>query len=185
MAKEDEMARESVYQEAVFAKWSFTMLIIIGLAMMTVFFYALLVEPIEDIPHFKWFYFSIAMVFLLLAINFRNIKITITPKAIRIKYGLSKRIYEWEDVTGCRLDTRKGISYGGYGIRIARKDGMLVLVYDRIGGQRVVLSVTSGKFEEFVFSTNNPDEVLMHCERYVAKPEPAPPEGEAPVFGQG
>ena len=68
--------------------------------------------------------------------------------------------FPWENIEDVYVDETPAIKYGGAGIRTARIKGEWVLVYNVIGGPRVVLKLRVGKYKKFVFSTKNPEEVI-------------------------
>jgi len=71
-----------------------------------------------------------------------------------------KKTISWGNIEGCYLDEASGLGYGGWGIRLARIKGRWRSVYNVIGYPVIVLELSTGKFREFAFSTNNPQEVL-------------------------
>ena len=161
-AQEPEIYREVV----VFAMGR---AVIILFMVLTVFFLAMFISQVTegamgDKPAPDGFYLLMCLFFVFMTfivINFSRLVIKATTKSLTVAYGLFKRIIPWEDVASCYEDEASALgSYGGYGIRIGRVNGKTRLVYNVLGGERVVLVLKQGRFNEFVFSTNNPDAVM-------------------------
>ena len=106
--------------------------------------------------------FFVFLILLLVAIltNFSRLTIRMSPENITVGYGRITRQIPWENIESCYLDETSAIFYGGFGIRFARIRGKWRLVYNIMSTPRVVLALKSGGFQEFVFSTKNPDEVM-------------------------
>ena len=117
-----------------------------------------------DKPAPDWFYLMMCLFFVLMTfviVNFSKLVIKATSKSLTVAYGMFKRVIPWEDIADCYPDEVSVFGhYGGYGIRIGRVNGKTRLVYNVLGGERVVLGLKKGRFNEFVFSTNNPDAVM-------------------------
>ena len=173
MAKDDmqkmmEKAREpELYREVVV--FALGRVIIVLFMVLTVFFFAMFISqimgsPAGSKPAPDWYYAMMGLFFALMTfvvVNFSKLVIKATPSSLTVAYGVFKRIIPWEDVAGCYEDESTALfSYGGYGIRMGRVNGKTRLVYNVLGGGRVVLELKRGKFNEFVFSTNNPDAVM-------------------------
>ncbi len=107
-----------------------------------------------------WFFMLFALLFLGIAFNFRTLRIELSPQAVVVGYGIAKRMIPWEAIERGYRDEVSNLRYGGWGIRIGWVQGKWRLVYNTPGTPRVVLAVNRGWFDEFVFSTRNPDEVL-------------------------
>ena len=117
--------------------------------------------------------FHAFLILLLVAIlvNFSRLTIRMSPENITVGYGRITRQIPWENIESCYLDETSAIFYGGVGIRFARIRGKWRLVYNIIATPRVVLSLKAGRFQEFVFSTKNPDEVLSIINDRIAAPK--------------
>jgi hypothetical protein len=61
---------------------------------------------------------------------------------------------------GCYPDEASAVRYGGFGIKAGVYNGKKRLVYNVTGAKRVVLKVKGRKYDEFVFSTRNPEQVM-------------------------
>ena len=112
--------------------------------------------------------FFVSMTYVV--INFGKLVIKATSRSITVKYGIFKREIPWKNVVDFYLDEAGSLyAYGGYGIRIGRVNGKSRLVYNVLGGERVVLVLKKGRFNEFVFSTNNPDAVMAVVKSRIEK----------------
>jgi hypothetical protein len=172
MAKDDmqkmmaEAQEPEIYREVVV----FTMgrAIIALFTVLTVFFLAMFISelvsgPVGDKAAPEWFYLIMCLFFVFMTfiiMNFSRLVIKATSRSLTVAYGMFKKVIPWEDIAGCYADDSSAVGYGGYGIRIGRVNDKLRLVYNVLGGDRVVLGLKKGRFNEFVFSTNNPDAVM-------------------------
>jgi len=154
------MQVENIYKEKVFSKWITVMLSIITIGFFFILVYQILIGPIGTRPAPSWFFLAMFLLFLGLTVNFSNLNIKMTLRYLSVGYGIFKHNIPWENIEDCYLDEASTIRYGGWGIRIRIVKGKWRLVYNVIGGPRVVLSLNKGKFKEFVFSTNNPQKVI-------------------------
>ena len=143
---------------------------------LTVFFLAMFIDRVvsnhagsNEVP--SWFFLIMCLFFVLMTFfiaNLGKLVVKATSKSLTVAYGLFKRIIPWEDIADCYLDEASAFgAYGGYGIRIGRVNGKLRLVYNVLGGERVVLVLKKGKFGEFVFSTRNSDAVIDVVKRQI------------------
>ena len=163
----DEAREPEIYREVVV--FAMGRAIIVLFMVLTVFFLAMFVsqileEPVGSKPAPDGFYLLMCLFFVFMTfvvINFSKLVIKATSRSITVAYGLFKHVIPWEDIADCYKDESSALgSYGGYGIRIGRVNGRTRLVYNVLGGERVVLVLNKGKFNEFVFSTNNPEAVM-------------------------
>ena len=154
------MRMENIYEEKIFSKGITILLAVVTIGLLFVLLYQIIVGPIGTRPAPNWFFLTMFLLFLGVTVNFSNLSIKMTPRYISVGYGIFKHNIPWENIEDCYLDEASTIRYGGWGIRIGRVKGKWRLVYNVIGGPRVVLSLNKGKFREFVFSTNNPQKVI-------------------------
>ncbi len=154
------MQTKNLYEEKIFLKWTAGILTSITTVFLFLLFYQILVGPIGTNPAPNWFFLFMFLLFLGVMINFSRLTIRMTPRSISIGYGIIKHSILWENVEDYYLDEASTIRYGGWGIRIAKVKGKWRLVYNVVGGPRIVLSLKRGRFKEFVFSTKNPEEVI-------------------------
>ncbi len=154
------MQSDLIYKEKVFAKVIGGMLGAVAAIMLFILVYQILIEPFGDHPAPTLFFLIMFLLFLGLTINFGRLVIKITHHSITVGYGIIKKTIPWENIDDCYVDQTSTVKYGGAGIRVAKVKGKLVLVYNTIGTPRCVLSLKEGRFQEFVFSTKNPEEVI-------------------------
>ncbi len=154
------MQADNIYEEKIFSKWITIILAAFTVGFLFVLVYQILVEPIGTRPAPNWFNLLMSLLFLGLTINFSRLSIKMTPQSIVVGYGIFKHTIPWKDVEDSYLDEASTIRYGGWGIRIGRFKGKWRLVYNVIGGPRVVLLLKKGRFRELVFSTKKPEEVI-------------------------
>jgi len=155
-----------IYQETIpfpLVKVILGVLTVFTLLMLFFLVYQLTIGPVGNRPAPDWFYL---VMFLFLSgitafvTNFNKLSIKMTAQSITVGFGIMKKSISWDNIEGCYLDEAPGLSYGGWGIRLARIKGRWRSVYNVIGHPVIVLELSTGKFREFAFSTNNPQEVL-------------------------
>jgi len=155
------MQGDNLYEEKISSKWWMTgILTAFTAGFLFALVYQILVGPIGTHPALNWFFSPMFLLFLGAAINFSRLTIRITHLSVKVSYGIFKHTITRENIKDCYLDETSIISYGGWGIRIGRFKGKWRLVYNVIGVPRVMLSLKKGKFKEFVFSTEKPEEVI-------------------------
>ncbi|ATZ60964.2 MAG: hypothetical protein BME93_02205 [Methanosarcinales archaeon Met12] len=133
------MRLENIYKEKILSKWITVMLSVITIGLFFILVYQILIGPIGTRPAPNWFFLAMFLLFLGLTVNFSNLNIKMTPRYISVGYGIFKHNIPWENIEDCYLDEASAIRYGGWGIRIGRVKGKWRLVYNVIGGPRVVL----------------------------------------------
>ncbi len=154
------MRLKNIYEEKVFSKGITSMLAPITIVFLSILVYQIFVGPVGTRPAPNWFFLIMFLLCLFLTINFSNLIIRMTSRFISVSYGIFKYNILWGNIADCYLDEASTIRYGGWGIRIGRVKGRWRLVYNVMGGSRVVLSLKKGKFREFVFSTGDPQRVM-------------------------
>ncbi|MBE0516747.1 MAG: hypothetical protein IBX41_05080 [Methanophagales archaeon] len=165
------MRTNYLYAETIFSKGITAVLSIFTAGFLFVLVYQGLVGPLGDRPAPNWFFLYMVLFFLAITANFSRLSIKMTPRSVVVGYGIFKRTIFWENIERCYLDAASSIRYGGWGIRIGRVKGKWRLVYNVIGGPRVVLSLKRGWFGEFVFSTRNPEEVMRVVRHMIGRME--------------
>jgi hypothetical protein len=154
------MHAETLYEETLFL-WVFTAILsIVTAGFLGVVVYQVLIGPLGEHPAPNWFLLFLFVLFLAITLTFSRLRIIITSRAITVGYGIFKRTIPWNTIERCYVDETLTIRYGGWGIRIGYVQGTWRLVYNVIGGPRVVLALKRGMFREFVFSTSNPEAVM-------------------------
>ncbi len=150
----------NIYEETIFAKWMTVIFTVITIIPFSVFAYQLLTGPIGADPAPDILLLGLSLLFFGLTLNFRKLKINISSEGISTGYGIFKSTISWDEVEEVNLDKTSTARYGGWGIRISRVEGNWRLVYNVIGGPRVVVSSKNGFFKDLAFSTKNPEEVM-------------------------
>lgn len=93
-------------------------------------------------------------------LTFGRLSITITGDGVKVGFGRIVKRFPWDAISGCYQDDASAIRYGGYGIKGGKYKGKTRMVFNITNAPRVVLVVKGSKFDEFVFSTKRPDEVI-------------------------
>ncbi len=91
---------------------------------------------------------------------FRTLTIRMTNDHVSVAYALISYIVPLKDITDARLDETSALRYGGAGIKFAPVDGKRRLVFSNVSSPRIVLAMRGRRFDELVFSTARPDEVV-------------------------
>lgn len=154
------MHAETLYEEQLFSRGITAILSAITLGLLLAVVYQILVGPLGEHPAPNWFLLYLFLLFLAVTITFSRLSIIITSRAVTVGYGIFRRTISWDNIERCSVDEASTIRYGGWGIRIGHVQGKWRLVYNVIGGPRVVLTLKRGMFREFVFSTSNPEAVM-------------------------
>jgi hypothetical protein len=145
-----------VYEERIFSLLTTVIMTVICSAMLFMFFYQLLVCPVGTRPAPNWFFLVMFLVFLALGLNFARMTVRIDQHGISVGYKIIRHNISWGNVTECYREESSSLRYGGWGIRFGRVEGKWRLVFNIIGGERVVIGQNQGRWDEFVFTTNNP-----------------------------
>jgi hypothetical protein len=165
------MQTEKLYEETIFV-WVFVAILSAFTAIfMFIVVYQILIGPLGDNPAPNRLFVLMTLLFLGITINFSRLSIKMTARSVVVGYGICKRRIPWENIECCYKDAASSIRYGGWGIRVGRVEGKWRLVYNVIGVPRVVLSLKSGWFKEFVFSTQHPDEVVTIVRQRIGRME--------------
>lgn len=150
----------TMYEERIYSRWNILILSVVILALFGVLVYQLTVGPLGTRPAPSWFFVGMILFFLALGINFATLTVKVTTKGVSAAYGVIKYSVPWSNIAGCRPDDASAVRYGGWGIRFGWAGGKKRLVYNIIGSPRVVVEKKQGSYQEFVFSTMNPNEVM-------------------------
>jgi len=139
-------------------------ILLVALLMLVLFILQLVSGPLGNRPAPDWFYlvmfiFMAAITFLVA--NFRVLTIRMSGQSVTVAYGLIKKTILWCDIEECFLDSASPLGYGGWGARLARVRGTWRLAFNVIGASGVVLRLRKGRAREFMFSTKNPEQVLV------------------------
>ena len=161
------MLTDNIYEEKIFAKGMTAILGCTCVIFLFLLCYQIFVKQIGDKPAPDLLFLITFLIFFGITIIFLQLIIKITPEYILVGYRIINKKIFFENVEDCRLDERSNMRYGGFGIKITRIEGKWVLVYNLLKCPRVVLSLKEGKYKEFVFSTKNPEEVIMIVKRQI------------------
>ena len=154
------MISQPIYNERISAKFFASIFGFLALLLLFILLrqYFIAPEVPDQLP--IWLILIFSLIVSTFAINFRYLSILITKESVSAGYGIFACEIPWDNIEGCYLDQTTALRYLGFGIRIAIVKGKWRLIYNVIAGPRVVLSLKTGRFREFVFSTKNPDEIL-------------------------
>ncbi len=149
-----------VYEERIFSGW---LTVIVGAAsavLFGVFLYQRLVGSVGTHPAPDWILLAVALLLLVITVNFAILTVKITLRGISVGYCIVRHNIPWGNVADCYQDKASTVRYGGFGIRLGLVNGTWRLVYNTIGDPRVVIQKRQGRIREFVFSTRNPEGVI-------------------------
>ncbi len=117
--------------------------------------------PDEDASAIFWLIMALVMLGVAAFLTtLTKLRIGITQYELRASFGFIKFVTPLEDISDIYEDTRSGLMYGGWGIRVSRLKEGLVLAYTSIGEKRMVINLKNNKYKLFVFSTKNPEEII-------------------------
>ena len=169
------MQKDEIYREEVpfhLTKFVLVLFVLITILMLFLFIYQLVDGPVGSRPAPDWvylvmfFFFGVMTVFVS---NFSKLTIIITSQAITVGFGKMKKTILPGDIEECDIDKSSGLSYGGWGIRIARVQSKWRLVYNITGYQGILLTLRKGRFREFVFSSAEPEKLIEIIEAHFGK----------------
>jgi hypothetical protein len=148
----------AIYSERLFSKWSTLLLGVITAVMLWQVVQQFQTAPPDDLS--PWFFPSMLVLFLAITVNFAWLTIRVTDAHVSVGYGVIRTQVLWHDIEDCYPDEASSVRYGGWGIRFGWYKGNRRLIYNVIGGPRVVLRRRNSRFPELVFSTSQPQEVI-------------------------
>jgi hypothetical protein len=158
-----------VYQETIWWKLIVFLLALVDVPLIVSIWFTSSVSQPED-PLETVMLFVILTVISFILVSFGRFAVVITNSGIAAGFGVSKGRFRWEEVEGCYLDEASAVRYGGFGIKGGTFNGKTRLVYNITGARRVVLKVKGRKYDEFVFSTRNPDQVIRVIRMHTGTP---------------
>lgn len=147
-----------VYRERLFSKWSTLLLGAVTAVMLWQVVGQLQTAPPDDLS--PWFFPAMLVLFLAITINFAWLTIQVTDEGVMVGYGVIRTRVPWDEIEDCYADEASAVRYGGWGIRFGWYKGNRRLIYNIMGGPRVVLRRRNSRFPELVFSTSRPQEVI-------------------------
>ncbi len=154
-----------IYEERLFSRWSTLFLAVATVAMLWQMIRQLQAGAVADVP--PWFFAAMFILFLALTINFSWLTIRITDERIVVGYGVMRERVGWQEIVDCYHDGASAFWYGGWGIRMGWYKGKFRLIYNAIGGPRVVLLRRNSRFPELVFSTKHPEAVISAVRQHL------------------
>jgi hypothetical protein len=150
----------TLYEEKIYSRWNILIMGVVVLVLLASLIWQLVAGPLGTRPAPNWLLLGMLIFFLAVGINFATLTIRVNMQGITVGYGLIRHHIPWSNIAGCRLDKASAARYGGWGIRLGWADGKKRLVYNILGGPRVVVEKRQGRYTEFVFSTRNPEGVM-------------------------
>jgi len=154
------MVPNNIYEEKIFSSLNAVIFAVIVGLLLYALIYQLLIEPLGTNTAPNEFFVFMVLLFSAIGINFSTLRITIDYQDVTVGYGIIKKTIPREKIEKCYLDQTRAILYGGWGIRVGRVKGKWRLIYNTVGDPRVVVVLRNGWYQEFVFSTRNPQEII-------------------------
>lgn len=165
-AKTTEAHEPEIYHEVIvhtLARTGIVLFVVVTLYLFAMFVYQMTGSSDSE-SALGWVYLAVGLLFVFVTFllsNFSKLTISANSQSITVRCGMFKKVMRWEDIGGCYMnDVSPFDFYSGWGIRIGRVNGKRRLVYNVLGDKCVVLGLKNGRFDEFVFSTKNPDAVM-------------------------
>lgn len=146
-----------LYTETITLRWLLIFFLFIFVFFVGLLSYQSLVIPSEVNPLIN-IILAIVVVSILFSVNFIILRTKITQEYLSVSCGIFKHITPWEDINSCRLDN--SIEFNGYGIRYGKINGEKVQGYV-MGNPKVIISLNKGKYRNFMFTTKNPEELVL------------------------
>jgi len=154
ISKEKNMDLDVIYEETIYMAW---LVLLFILTLVGTFIVQSLVVPPEAKPIFN-LVLIIVILAALFSVNFLILRIKITQEYLSVSCGIFKHKTPWEDINHCHVDEPPTVRFNGYGIRYGRLNGNRVQGYV-MGNPKVIISLNKGKYNDFIFTTKNPQEV--------------------------
>ena len=159
----------TIYEERIYSRWNILIMGTVVAAVLAALIGQLISGPLGAKPAPNTFFIGMILLFLALGANFATLTIRVTIHGISVGYGIIRHQIPWGEVIGCRVDEASALRYGGWGIRVGCVGGKRRLVYSILGAPRVVVERRLGRYEEFVFSTRNPEAVMKAINKELGK----------------
>lgn len=154
------MTEGVIYEERIYSTWNILLMGIVVLGLLAVLVRQVADGPLGANPAPNSLLIGFLLFFVVIGLNFATLTVRVTIHGISVGYGIIRHQIPWGEVVDCRLDDTPAARYGGWGIRMSIVAGNRRLVYNIIGAPRVVVQKRLGTFQEFAFSTRNPDAVM-------------------------
>lgn len=151
---------QEYYRETLFSRFITAIFTVVIGWLLYSLLHQVFVGPLGSRPASNQFLLVMILFFIVLAVNFSRLSIVVNSQGVMVGYGVLKHRIPWDNIGGCYTDETSAVMYGGFGIRLGRVKGKWRIVYNVIGGPRVVLQLKRGWYREFVFSTKNPEAIM-------------------------
>jgi hypothetical protein len=145
--------RNVLYEERITAWWAIGTFGLLSMGFLFLAVFQALSGSLGANPAPTWLFFLLCAVFFCLGLNFRTLLVRITETQILVSYGLVRRVIMVQDISGCYTSKAHSIRYGGWGVRVFKSKKGFKLVYSVGPTPLVVLTLRSGRIQEFLFST--------------------------------
>jgi len=112
----------------------------------------------------------LSCLFLFYVVNYRTLVINITPKFLKLKFGIFTWTIPLDNVENCKLDELPSfMKYGGAGIHFMMIRNRYRASFNFLEYPRVLIAFKRkvGPVRDISFSTRRPDEVLQAISRHL------------------
>ncbi len=163
------MSSLEIYRETIYWKLILLLIAVIDAPLLGIVYYSLAASPSAD-PYEVIFPVILIAVVNAVVVSFSRFSVVMTTSGIAAGFRVSKGRFGWDEVEECYADEASAMRCGGFGIKGGVYRGRKRLVYSVTGAGRVVLRVRGRKYDEFVFSTRSPDQVMRIIRAQIGKP---------------
>lgn len=153
------MSSLEIYQETIYWKLILALIAVVDVPLIISLYFALTLSPPSD-PYEVPILVVIFVVITAIVTSFSRFSVVLTNSGLAVGFGASKGRFRWDEVEDCYADEASAVRYGGFGIKGGVYQGKKRLVYNVTSAKRVILKVKGRKYDEFVFSTKNPEQVM-------------------------
>ncbi len=174
---------ERLYRESLSSKWTEGLFVTL-----TLVFGALSIWRAGTFGADFWAaaLFGVSALFLFYSVNYRTLVIRLTPKSLRLKFGLFAWVVPVDNIEACQLDDLPPwLRYGGAGIHFMIVRGRYRASLNFLEHPRVVIALRrrAGPVRDISFSTRQPEALLRLIRAAVWAPEATPPVAPLPAPG--
>lgn len=151
-------------------RFSLGITLILGIftaALLFAFVYQLTTGPVGNKPAPTWFLAGMTGLFFLLTVNFCQLRTTLSPAGVRVRYGVFSCFRSWEQLEGCEEDTTKRLLLG-WGIRMIRYQGRATWVFNTMRGRKVAFRSKNTGPWHLIVSTGDPETMLAKAAAFMA-----------------
>lgn len=150
-------------------RFSLGITLILGIfttALLVAVIYQLTTGPVSNKPAPTWFLAGMTGLFFLLTVNFSQLRTTLSPAGVRVRYGIFSCSRSWEQLEGCEEDTERRLLLG-WGIRMIRYRGRSTWVFNTMRGRKVAFRSKDTGPWNLIVSTGDPDTMLAKAAAYL------------------